>query len=513
MKTSRLLYFSTHQMTAYRWHSGELAAEGVFATSAQGHVEFAAYLAQRRESIFTILANVSEEGFQIETIPFLRGADRQAVIARKLAQLFFNATLTASLSLGYQKSKRKDERVMLAALTNNDFFTPWLSALARAGVALAGIYSLPLLAPALLRKLGIAQDQCLLLTVQDQSIRQSYFENGELHFSRLSPLTNSSIGGIAQAFSGEAVKLQQYLASQRLIGRGQPITAHVLVHPGALRVVRNSCEDSATIQYNFLDIGDCAKKTGLKTQPPDTHCEQLFLNVLATAPPRIQFADDERRHVHHLGQIRTGLQRAGAVMLIACLLFAAKILFDSQSINREAATLQNAANASRRSYDEVVKTFPPIPTDNATLRRVIDRYVELEAKNAAPAGLYHEISRALQAAPAAELERLDWKVGGSEAASGGMTSPALTVAPLAAGSEAIVVVGTLRLGTNANARQMLAAFDRFIEALTANPKLRIDVLQRPFDIEPGKSLKGGDTTLEDNKPRSFSVQVSRKIGS
>ena len=151
MKTSRLLYFSTHQMTAYRWHSGELAAEGVFATSAQGHVEFAAYLAQRRESIFTILANVSEEGFQIETIPFLRGADRQAVIARKLAQLFFNATLTASLSLGYQKSKRKDERVMLAALTNNDFFTPWLSALMRTKAAIPCSRSNPIASRAIPR--------------------------------------------------------------------------------------------------------------------------------------------------------------------------------------------------------------------------------------------------------------------------------------------------------------------------------------------------------------------------
>lgn len=50
--------------------------------------------------------------------------------------------------------------------------------------------------------------------MQDQSIRQSYFEKGELHFSRLTPLQNSSISGIAQTFSAEAVKLQQYLSSQ-----------------------------------------------------------------------------------------------------------------------------------------------------------------------------------------------------------------------------------------------------------------------------------------------------------
>jgi len=60
---------------------------------------------------------------------------------------------------------------------------------------------------------------------------------------------------------------------------------------------------------------------------------------------------------------------------------------------------------------------------------------------------------------------------------------------------------------------MLAAFNVLVEELKASPKLQVDVLQRPFDIESGKALKGGDTTLEDNKPRSFALQISRKLGS
>ena len=52
-----------------------------------------------------------------------------------------------------------------------------------------------------------------------------------------------------------------------------------------------------------------------------------------------------------------------------------------------------------------------------------------------------------------------------------------------------------------------------IDSLKANPKLQVAVLQRPFDIEPAKSLKGGDLSVEDHQPRSFSLQLSRKIGS
>jgi hypothetical protein len=513
MKTTRLLYLSAHQMAAYRWQSGQLTSEGLFAATEEGHQQFSDYLAQNPKSVFSILANVSEEGFQIETIPFLQGADRKAIIERKLGQLFFNAELTATLSLGYEKARRKDERILLVALTNNTFFAPWLNAIGYAGVALSGIYSLPLLAPSLFSKLQLVEDHCLLLTVQDQSIRQSYFENGELHFSRLTPLHNSSIGGIAQIFSAETIKLQQYLASQRLIGRNQPITAYILAHPGALKAIQGSCVNTATIHYSILNIEDCAKKTGLKTPPTDTHCEQIFLNLLVTSPPRIQFANDNQRHDHHLGQIRSALQGLGALVLLGCLLFSAKLLFDTHTVAQETEMLKSEAALSRQRYNDIAKTFPPIPTSHETLRRIIDRYVELENRSATPDTLYHEISRALQAAPAAELDSIDWKVGSVDSSAVKATGQASATSPLPEDSETAIVRGTLKLGPNANARQMLNAFNVLVETLKSSPKLQVVVLQRPFDIESGKPLKGGDTTLEDNKPRSFSLQITRKLGS
>ena len=125
MTNRRLLYLSAHQMTSFLWKAGTLTEEGRFAGTDSGFQEFSAYLEKNSGSVFSILANVAEEGFQIETIPFLQGGDRKAIIQRKLGQLFFNAGLTASQSLGYLKTKRKNERIMLAALTNSDFFAPW----------------------------------------------------------------------------------------------------------------------------------------------------------------------------------------------------------------------------------------------------------------------------------------------------------------------------------------------------------------------------------------------------
>jgi hypothetical protein len=513
MQTRRLLYLNTHQATAFRWQGGVLVGEGLFEATESGYQQFAAYLGKNKNSIYAMLANVAEEGFQIETMPFLQGADRKAIINRRLGQLFFNATLTTSRSLGHEKSRRKDEHVMLAALTNTAFFVPWLNTIIEAGVALSGLYSLPLLGPALLKKLNLSEERCLLLTVQDQSIRQSYFEKGELQFSRLTPLHNSSIGGIAQAFATEALKLQQYLTSQRLVGRNQPITAHILVHSTAMKAVEANCTNTDTLTFDILNIEASAQKIGLKTTPLDTHCESLFLHLLAAAPPQTQFANDLHRHGYHLWQVRSALYGFGAIALFSCLLFTGKQLYEAYDVNQQAESLTAEAVLARQRYNDIVKTFPPIPTNNDTLRRVINRYAELEKKNASPEGLYQEISRALQAAPPVELDVIDWKAGTATGPGSSGTSLPAGAVPLSDDSESAIVRGTLRLGTNANARQLLAVFNQLVGALKANPKLQVNVLQQPFDTESGKSLKGGDAVVEDNKPRTFSLQISRKIGS
>lgn len=513
MPARRLLYLNGHQLSAYHWQAGVLIAEGSFDAGNVGSLPFAGYLAQHSKSIFSILANVSEEGFHIETIPFLRGGDRRAIIARKLGQLFFNVSLSASLSLGHQKSRRKDERILLAAFTNHELFAPWLAAMANAEVALAGIYSLPLLGPLLLKKLGVARDPCLLLSIQDQSIRQSYLENGELHFSRLTPLTNSSIGGIAQTFASEAAKLQQYLVSQRLIGRQQPLVAYLLAHANTRKAIESSCIDSDTLVFAILDIEESARLCGLKALPENTHCEPLFLNLLATDPPRSQFADDELRHNYHLWLLRAVLRGTAAVLLLGCLLLSGKLLVDTQRLKQEVEVLQAETALASRRYADIVKTFPPIPTTNEALRQVIDRYLELERNSTSPDALYREISRALEDVPAVELDAIDWQVSDALASRPASASDSPNSGPAPAASESAVVRGTVRLGADSNPRQILAVFNRLVDALKSNSKLLVEVQQQPFDVESGKSLKGGSAAADEQLPRAFEVQIRRNIES
>ena len=52
-----------------------------------------------------------------------------------------------------QFAQRRNEKLLLTSFTNTQQFAPWLDALEEAGARLAGVYSVPLLAPALAARL------------------------------------------------------------------------------------------------------------------------------------------------------------------------------------------------------------------------------------------------------------------------------------------------------------------------------------------------------------------------
>ena len=132
-----------------------------------------------------MLADLAGEDFHEESIPYLRGADRQNIVQRRLAQRYRDTRLAAALSLGVFAAERRNERVLLASFTNTQQFTPWLDALTDAGVRLSGVFSAPLIAPQLAARLGTKGRHSFVVTVNRTGLRQSFVENGKLRFARL----------------------------------------------------------------------------------------------------------------------------------------------------------------------------------------------------------------------------------------------------------------------------------------------------------------------------------------
>ena len=65
MPQQRLLYLDANRLSASLWHNGTLREEGHFPHDEAGVAAFSEYLARHRGSIFHMLADIPDEGFQI----------------------------------------------------------------------------------------------------------------------------------------------------------------------------------------------------------------------------------------------------------------------------------------------------------------------------------------------------------------------------------------------------------------------------------------------------------------
>src|SRR2546425_10791354 len=186
MAARRILYFTGEGHSLYRSAGRTLELEAKFSGDAPGITAFREHLRGQRGALFAVLADLAGEDFHEEQVPFVRGADREALLARRLAQRYRDTRLAAALSLGQVTTpERRNERVLLTSFTNTQQLAPWLDALEEAGARLSGVYSIPLLAPALAAKLGVRDGRVLLVTANRAGLRQCYVEQGKLRFARL----------------------------------------------------------------------------------------------------------------------------------------------------------------------------------------------------------------------------------------------------------------------------------------------------------------------------------------
>ena len=144
MAAKRILLSDGAALVAHLWRAGRLKVEGEFSNEPAGLEALAAYLRKHRSSVYYLLADIAEEGFQLEDLPYVQGGDRDSLLQRRLGQYFYNTPLSLAMSLGRAKEGRRDEKILFAALTRAESFAPWLDTLRESEAILAGVFSVPL---------------------------------------------------------------------------------------------------------------------------------------------------------------------------------------------------------------------------------------------------------------------------------------------------------------------------------------------------------------------------------
>ena len=521
MPQRRLFYLDANRLSAYRWQSGNLTAEDSFTSDSHGLESFAAYLALNKHSLFYLLADVVEEGFQFDVIPHVQGRDRTALLKRKADQYFYGAVLNLALPIGREAGGRRDDKILFAALTKTPHFEPWLAALRDGECQLAGVYSLPLIAntfaTARIRKTPGHPTQFLLVTLTRGGLRQTFFENGLLRFSRLTPLASDSLEECSTACSVESARIYQYLIGYRLIDRSVALPTLVLTHPSQSSRYRERCRDSSELRFEFLDLVAEAGRHGLKTVPQDSRSDALFLNLMVRKTPAQQFADSAERRLFRLWQTRLALNSASLVILLSCLIFSGKQLIQVYQSRDETGQIVQQAEVAGQQYASALKTLPAMPFSSNNLRALIDRYDILVKHSAKIRPMYNRISEALSQAQRVELDRIDWKLGSNAEESQPVpdgSGKQLAAAKNSLASDLFVIADVyaqLPVALKNDERTLKSIIDTFSASLSKDGKAQVRIQKLPFDVESTKTMRSSDETAAAVEVPKFSLRITQKL--
>jgi hypothetical protein len=518
MSAKLVLYFTANGHALYRWAGGGLELDARFAPDEEGLADFRAHLQGRRGALVYMLADLAGEDFHEDQIPYLRGGDRQSVVDRRLAQRYRDTRLAAALSLGYASGERRSERLLLASFTNTQQFIAWLDALAESGARLSGVYSVPLLAPALAARLGVRGGRAFVVTANSTGLRQCYIEEGRLRFSRLERTAEMPPESLAAFVRAETLRLVQYLSTLRALPREGPPIQVLVVTPASQRAAfEQALVSDARLAFHTVEIGEAARKVGIKRLAADAAGEQLFLHLAVRHPPKEQFARQEDRRSFVLWRLQRAIAVAGVAGFAACLLFAGALWIDLLGTKDQISVQRREARDATQQYERITASFPVTQTTTDNLKATVVEFTRIAAQSASPEPALVYLSQVVEKFPQMEIESVQWRVGKLDDASAAEKRAAAAPADAAGAAAPIDMMQMVEVSGNVTAikrsdyRAITGEVRRFAEALRTDPAWRILRTQLPFDVTSAGTLSGDIGSADTSEAPRFSITVGRAL--
>ena len=264
----RLFYFTGYRLSVLHWKGKQLVGASSFEPTESGLDKFRSYLTQTDKLPGKFLVDVIEEDFRNEKIPHVGRRDRTSVINR-LVDRFYRSSNQYCYSevIGRDKNGRKDDVVLLGAMTNPQLIQPWINILDECEVPLSGIWTLPLISKNLLKTIKASVGVVLLVSQQvNSNVRQTLFRDGKLISSRQSIINqdNDDISGIGELAAPEVKRTIEFLRAQGLIRENEIINLHILGSDEQLLSLQEAFKISERQTVSIHPISEIQNKLGLK---------------------------------------------------------------------------------------------------------------------------------------------------------------------------------------------------------------------------------------------------------
>jgi len=483
-----LLFLSAESFQGFVWQGSHLAVARNFSNDADGREQFSAFL-ERHPYPAYMLVDIIEEDFHLETVPHLIGSNRTALLARKFEQYYRSTPFHQARFLLRQTEGRRDDEFLFSALTNPQRISPWLDTLLSKHIPLVGIYSVPSISGKLAK--GIEAEHVLLITWEkDAGLRQTYFNNKRLYFSRLIPVSQNST--YSASIAAETPRTQQYLRSLSLPPSGENLAIYIVCHHNESNEIKTALASETDISYNFLDIETLASKLKCKFEVTNSDATPLLLHRLATDEPSSSYANSDHTHYHFLWRFRRILLELAGVTMLVGLVFGGLSFLQGKEFESETEPIQQeTARLQQRMY-QVQQSFGNTTVPAADMKTAVVLARNLSQYSHPPRELLYELSTVMDSYARIKLKRLEWHASPADAA------------PSPYPAQVILFDGELT-DFGSDHRKSLDYLARFQQSLTQHG-YTVSAESMPLDISTKGSISG-DASINNGQHAQFTLKI------
>ncbi len=491
MSRKILFFLSTDNFHASIWKDGKLGAPYYFSNSVEGLQKFSEFLQEYRDPTY-LLVDLIEEDFRQETVPHLTGSNYHALVARKFEQYYRSTPFRMARLQKRQSEGRRDDELLFSALTNAGRITTWLDLLLENKIPIAGIYSVPHISLPLVKEIN--SDHLLLLTWEkDAGLRQTYFLDKQLRFSRLTPINPNST--FADTIATESVRTQQYLHSLSLTPHGDLLNVHIICHAKDCAQLDAQLSSNKKMQYAYLDIQELAILHKSKYRHTDSDATPLFLHALANHPPGTSYANSEQTHYYQLWRTQRGLFGLAVLTAIICLVWSSLAFLESSGVNDEIVVLNQQTSHMQHESQQITQQFPVsiqskngINVSASDMKTVVTLLGKLQQYSAQPQQLLYGLSNTLSNFPRISIGKLSWQ----SAAEGNLPVQEITF-------------NGEMLDFGNDYRDALNYLERF-QLVLARAGYSVTPIKLPLDFSSKGSIND-DANFSGEKPFEFSLKL------
>lgn len=518
----RALFIGLRQAAVFHWEDNDLGDTRLFEADAAGRRSFRRYLDETPGIPFHVLVDLPDEEYRRDTVPHVSGRDRRALLRRKAERHFKDTPYWFYKVTGRETAARRNDRVLISALTNPAVPGQWLAVLEEAKAPLAGICSLPVFTEQLLAAIaGRGDGRRLLVSLQSISgLRQTFFDNGEFQFSRLVQAPRDEPVSCPRFIRDEVDKIQRYLNSQRPFSSGTPLHIHFLLAGKLMQELKAAHSHQDFVSCHFCDLNELPGGSGsgrtASTPFSDTYIMQRFLAIR----PGNCYAQPAEMRYFSMRRLRNAAAVAGIVLLLGCAGWSGPNFLGGIDAKRQGDAAQRESQILAEKYELARERLPETPVEPADLKTAVRIADSLMQYKSSPLDLVRLLSAGLDRFPSVQLSNLAWAAAGDPETVLDNT-PVRTELRVAldvagAGSAPAVYHVALLEGRiepfNGNFREAMSTVRRLAEDLRGRENVHdVRIVSLPLDISSGAALQGNTQSLQQRAEFTLRVVAERGL--